>query len=38
MSTGKSKFLEKIFGENAKCARLQVADRRKGNVKSIQMI
>ena len=29
---------EKVFAENTKCARLQGADGRKGNVSSIQMI
>jgi hypothetical protein len=37
MPNGKAKFLKKLL-RTAKCARLQGADGRKGNVSSIQMI
>lgn len=38
MDVGFRNFLKKYFGENAKCARLQNADRRKGIIKSICVI
>jgi glycerate kinase len=37
LPNGIEKFFKKVL-KNAKCARLQGADGRKGNVKSIQMI